>query len=252
MTLLGQAVVYLFQFLFLWLLVGTLLLPVLAFSLVTFIASGLLMARWRWVVLFGVLVNLVTSTIILIVPETTASLLHPAADVGHFGTLVILFAFALAALVSGIAATIESYHSLGPGILRWLGSLLWGLTGLAIGMIVVAVLVTANPPSAPVSTTTNGTPTVHMTGSHFSTNVVLVPKGEKLLLVDDDANEHLIQNGFWTQSGLPYPQEEPGAPVVHNLEIAGGSASIGPFTTAGVFHFYCTIHRGMSLTVVVQ
>jgi plastocyanin len=27
---------------------------------------------------------------------------------------------------------------------------------------------------------------------------------------------------------------------------------IGPFTTAGVFHLYCTIHQGMSLTIVVQ
>jgi hypothetical protein len=26
----------------------------------------------------------------------------------------------------------------------------------------------------------------------------------------------------------------------------------GPFTTAGIFHIYCTIHQGMNLTIVVQ
>ena len=31
-----------------------------------------------------------------------------------------------------------------------------------------------------------------------------------------------------------------------------GSLKIGPFTTAGIFHIYCTIHRGMNLTIVVQ
>jgi plastocyanin len=70
--------------------------------------------------------------------------------------------------------------------------------------------------------------------------------------VDDDAVGHIIQNGSWTQSGTPQMQTEPGAPVEHNLDLKGGSTVIGPFSTAGVFHLYCTIHQGMNLTVVVQ
>ncbi len=93
---------------------------------------------------------------------------------------------------------------------------------------------------------------LHIAESNFLTNVVLVPKGESLLLVEDDSVEHIIQNGIWTPSGLPQPQTEPGAPIVHSLDIKGGSVHIGPFPTAGVFHLYCTIHQGMSLTVVVQ
>jgi len=27
---------------------------------------------------------------------------------------------------------------------------------------------------------------------------------------------------------------------------------IGPFTTTGVFHIYCTLHTGMNLTIVVE
>ena len=73
-----------------------------------------------------------------------------------------------------------------------------------------------------------------------------------MVLVDDDGTEHILQNGSWDASGTPHPQTEPGAPVVRNLDIKSGSVEIGPFSTAGVFHLYCTIHKGMNLTVVVQ
>ncbi len=29
-------------------------------------------------------------------------------------------------------------------------------------------------------------------------------------------------------------------------------SEIGPFTTAGIYHLYCSIHVGMNLTIVVQ
>ncbi len=125
------------------------------------------------------------------------------------------------------------------------------MTGLAVGMLVLAFIITTNPQSTGTSTT-NGIPTVHMAGSNFLINIVLVPKGGKLVLVDDDSVEHLIQNGTWTPGGMPRPQQEPGAPTVRHLDLKGGSAEIGPFPIAGVFHLYCTIHQGMDLTVVVQ
>jgi plastocyanin len=50
------------------------------------------------------------------------------------------------------------------------------------------------------------------------------------------------------------PAAEPGAPTVSNVQFtsAGQSQSIGPFNTAGAFHFYCSVHSGMNLTVTVQ
>jgi plastocyanin len=176
---------------------------------------------------------------------------HPTADVARFSELVMVFALAVIALVTGVAAAIQNYRSAEPHAPGWLGSLLAGMSGLTVGIIVVAQLLAASPQSAATSTTTGGMPTVHMAGSAFLTNVVLVPKGEKLLLVDDDAVEHIIQNGSWIQ-GTPHPQSESGAPVFGNLDVKGGSAQIGPFNTAGVFHLYCTIHQGMNLTVLVQ
>ncbi|HEX6554521.1 MAG TPA: hypothetical protein VF026_17270 [Ktedonobacteraceae bacterium] len=252
LALLGLTLVFLFQFFFVWLVVGVFLPPVLVFAIVTLIVAGIIVARVRWAPGLGTLVALAASTITLAEPVTVSALLHPTVSVGHFGLLVVLFAFALIAIVAGVAATIQNYSSGERRAPRWLSPVLTGIGGIVVGMIVLAAIVGANPASAPTSTTTNGVPAVHMAGSNFLTNVVLVPKGSKLMLVDDDSTEHIIQNGFWDASGTPHPQAEPGAPVVRNLDIKSGSVEIGPFSTAGVFHLYCSIHKGMNLTVVVQ
>ena len=48
--------------------------------------------------------------------------------------------------------------------------------------------------------------------------------------------------------------QESGAPVMNNVQISGNGSSqvIGPFNTPGTYHFYCTVHPGMNLTVIVQ
>ena len=48
--------------------------------------------------------------------------------------------------------------------------------------------------------------------------------------------------------------QESGAPGMNNVQISGNGSSqvIGPFNTPGTYHFYCTVHPGMNLTVIVQ
>ncbi len=59
-------------------------------------------------------------------------------------------------------------------------------------------------------------------------------------------------NGTW-ENGTAQPTREGGAPVVKDVNIGGNSsATIGPFTTAGTFKLYCTVHAGMNLTVIVE
>jgi plastocyanin len=120
------------------------------------------------------------------------------------------------------------------------------------GMIVVSLIVAANPPTSTASTTTNGEPTVHMSAVAFVQNVVLAPKGSKLLLVDDGNYNHVLRNGMWTANGSQNTSAEPGAPAVNNNTVNGGSLTLGPFNTAGIYHIYCTIHKDMNLTIVVQ
>ncbi len=94
--------------------------------------------------------------------------------------------------------------------------------------------------------------TVHLTDVNFAQSSITIPKGSAITLVNDSAAPHIIANGSWV-NGSPQPMQESGAPAVNNVQVAGnGSQAIGPFTTPGTYHLYCTVHPGMSLTVIVQ
>lgn len=99
----------------------------------------------------------------------------------------------------------------------------------------------------------NGPNPVHMSGTKFVQSSITIKKGESITLINDDlVGSHIIANGTWGNGGAQ-PAREAGAPVVNNINVGGNSsATIGPFTTAGTFQLYCTIHKDMNLTVVVQ
>jgi plastocyanin len=227
-------------------------LPYLISSLVTTLVAGLILMRMRLALWLGVLVVLITSSITLAETATSSTLIHPAVNPGHFGSLAFLFTFALIALVTGTAASIQNYRGPEPGSPGWLSPFVTGVSGLVVGMLVIAIVVAANPVGAAANASANGAPTVHVAGSRFLTNVVLVQKGSTLQVINDDGIEHILENGLWTASGVPDTQVEVGAPSVHSRDLKNGSVEIGPFSTAGIFHIYCTLHRGMNLTVVVQ
>jgi plastocyanin len=99
----------------------------------------------------------------------------------------------------------------------------------------------------------SSTPAVHLGASNFTQSSITISKGESLNLVDDQNVTHIISNGSWV-NGTAKPATESGAPVVHNLTFnsSGQSQTIGPFNTPGTYHFYCSVHLGMNLTVTVQ
>jgi plastocyanin len=102
------------------------------------------------------------------------------------------------------------------------------------------------------SGSSGGMPTVHMCGNNFAQSSITINKGQSLMLIDDASAAHTIANGTWV-NGSVQTKQEPGAPVVNNLQFNGNdSHAIGPFTTAGTYHLYCTVHPGMNLTVIVQ
>ena len=133
------------------------------------------------------------------------------------------------------------------------------LAALALSSIVLAACARPGTPSASTNnqgnTSNNGSggnaPTVHLGPSSFLQSSVTVPKGSMLKLVDDGAYLHILQNGSWV-NGAPQNATEPGAPTLNNLQVNGTTVEIGPFTTAGTFHIYCTVHQNMNLTIVVQ
>lgn len=121
-----------------------------------------------------------------------------------------------------------------------IGIVLMGMFSVLLGAC--AIVDTSN---------TNTGPTVHMGGATFLQSSITISKGDMLMLVDDIAVKHIVVNGSWANS-TPTTSSETGAPVVNHTFVGSDSAAIGPFSIAGTFHYYCTIHTGMNLTVVVQ
>ena len=115
---------------------------------------------------------------------------------------------------------------------------------------IIAVLLAACGSGSEANTGPNP---VHMNATNFVQNSITIKKGESITLINGDLfGSHTIANGTW-ENGTAQPTREGGAPVVKDVNIGGNSsATIGPFTTAGTFKLYCTVHAGMSLIVIVE
>lgn len=94
-------------------------------------------------------------------------------------------------------------------------------------------------------------PTVHMSSGSFDQDSITVKKGESISIIDDVAVVHIIKNGFWKDATADEAKES-GAPVYNQTFNGNDSGVLGPFSTSGTFHYYCTVHPGMNLTVVVS
>ncbi|HAT46019.1 MAG TPA: hypothetical protein DEV72_20580 [Ktedonobacter sp.] len=140
-----------------------------------------------------------------------------------------------------------------------LGSLTLLLVILAIGSILFAACTrpgtattSGNGGNTPAAGNGGGGTAVHMGSSNFLVSTISIPKGSKLTIIDDVAVPHILQNGMYDANGTPKPSKEPGAPTVSVNYAGSDTHDIGPFTTAGTFHIYCTIHVNMNLTITVK
>ncbi|QBD83442.1 hypothetical protein EPA93_11560 [Ktedonosporobacter rubrisoli] len=122
---------------------------------------------------------------------------------------------------------------------------------LALGFLLVTILTACM--AAGTSTQTTAGTEVHMDSSRFSQTEITIQKGQSVTLINDDPlTPHVIANGTW-ENGTAKPGIEPNTPKVKDLQINGSArATLGPFNASGTFRFYCTIHPGMSLTVIVR
>src|SRR5215471_6375847 len=108
------------------------------------------------------------------------------------------------------------------------------------------------------TTTTNGgaggncvNGTVHTLATTFQEACVNVAKGSKLQVVPVVNSLHILDNGSWVNGNM-VPMTEAGAPTINNVQVTASTISIGPFTTAGTYHIFCTVHPYMNLTVIVN
>ena len=249
-ALLGAALAFAMLLLTIFLATGAMILPLLIVAVVLLVVAGIVATGVRWTPLLGALVGLGTMIGGVFTQQYFVyHLTHPA-EVGPFLWSLLICAFAIVAVCAGIGATVQNYRDTARHAPRWLPTSLATLGGFVLGALLVALLVQATPATS-TTASVNGAPAVHLGVSNFAQSSVTVPKGSKLLLIDDGSFPHILRNGMW-ENNTPQPATEAGAPSVQNVQINGSSVEIGPFNTAGTFHIYCTIHPGMNLTVIVQ
>ena len=124
---------------------------------------------------------------------------------------------------------------------------------LVCAVVCTLLLVACNSVATPGSGgNSNSATTVHLNDTQFIPDTITIKKGDKLTLVDDGSVIHVIQNGRWDSNGTERPGAESGAPTVQIQFNGNDQQAVGPFTVAGTFHLYCTIHNDMNLTVIVK
>lgn len=219
------------------------------------VCALLLVSGVRWVQAAGVLAGIYVLYLMFTEPFVIESLALPKGPnggYGHFVGDIIICACTLVAFAASIGVLGQNYgqrdRQQSP---RWFRPAINILVGIAIGSLLIGAI--SQPPAAASTGTTytNGVPTVHMSAGSFAQSSVAIPKGSKLLLVDDSSSVHILANGSW-QNNTARPAREAGAPAVNNLQVSGNSVEIGPFTLAGTYHIYCTVHTGMELAIIVQ
>src|SRR5258708_10353588 len=144
----------------------------IALILATIVTAIIVATRWRWSPLLGALLYGIMFA--LFIPIMPYALSHPN-ETYLFALNVVFLALAVVGIGAGIGATIQNYRK-GEGephAPRSLGASLSGLAGLVAGMLIVSLIVAANPQTSAARIHPNGEPVVHMAADHFVQNVVL-------------------------------------------------------------------------------
>jgi plastocyanin len=226
----------------------TIITSVASVLLAIAIAVTLSGRRWSFIITLVVTVLCVLG---LNNPYIFFTLTHPSSNL--FGFVTFATVFASSALILGV--TLVKIIRMRQGQPNEISRSMMGFTGLMAGMLVGVLLlgfmvqgssgtgaVTLRPKNENVS----------VQGGVFAPDIVALHTGDTLTISDVDGVHHILTNGTWSADNKPVPGVEPGAVLISNLNVDNGSVTVGPFTTPGTYHIYCTVHPGMRLTVVVQ
>jgi plastocyanin len=231
-------------------LTGGIIPPEMGFLVGGLIGAGVMLLPWRW----SMTIPLVLSLLLIVGPLTSGfpqyALSHPTDRVA-FATLVIQYG--MLALSAGVCLVmlVQTLRGAADQAPRWTTLAAAGMVGLTLGALLIGLI--AQPEGASgVASTKAGTEIVHLTSDAFAPNIIALHKGDTLTVVSDSPTPHILANGTWSASKQPQPGAEAGAPAISNVQVNNNTVVLGPFSASGTYHIYCTVHPGMSLTVIVQ
>jgi plastocyanin len=229
---------------------GVIIPPEMGVLVGALIGAGVMAIPWRW----SMTIPLVLSMLLIVGPLTSGfpqyALSHPT-DRVPFATLLIQYG--MLALSAGVCLVllVQALRGAVGQAPRWTTPAITGMVGLTLGALLIGLI--AQPDGAAgAASTTAGTETVHLTASAFVPDIIALHKGDTLTVVGDSPTPHILANGTWSASHQPQPGTEAGAPTINDVQVNDTTMVLGPFSTPGTYHLYCTVHPGMALTIIVQ
>lgn len=230
---------------------GGVIPPVLITTIAYSVCAILVATGWRWAMVFP----LVLCTLGILgdfssgFPQYT--LTHPSANYVPFVLFVINYPLLIMVIAAAALKLAQTLRHETPHAPAWMKPALGAVGGVMLGALLIGVIAQA-PGASGAPTVHAGTQTVHLTAATFAPDIIALHKGDTLTIVDDAPVPHTITNGTWSADNKPVPGVEPGAPIIKNVDLNNNTKTVGPFTSPGTYHIYCTIHPGMALTIVVQ
>lgn len=230
---------------------GAIIPPVVMTMGAYLVCIAIVATGWRWAMLFP----LVLCTLGIIADFASGypqfALTHPSDNRLAFVTFAIIYPLLVMVIVASATKLAQTLRHEAIHAPRWLRPLQAALLGLSLGALLIGVA--AKPQTASGSAAGGaGTKVVHLGAMSFAPDIVALHTGDTLTVIDDAAVPHILANGSWSASNQAQPATESGAPVIQNVELNNNTRALGPFTTPGTYHIYCTVHPGMNLTVIVQ
>jgi plastocyanin len=229
---------------------GGIIPPEMGFLVGALIGAGVMALPWRW----SMTVPLLLSVLLFAGPLTSGfpqyALSHPTDRVA-FASLAVQYGMLI--LSAGICLTlfVQALRGASGRAPRWSTPAVAAMAGITLGALLIGLIAQPEGVSG-VASTTAGTETVHLTSSTFAPNIIALHKGDTLTVVGDSPTPHILANGTWSASNQENPNAEAGAPTINNVQVNDNTVVLGPFTTPGTYHIFCTVHPGMNLTVIVQ
>lgn len=231
-------------------LTGGIIPPEMGFLVGALIGAGVLALPWRW----SMTVPLILSVLLFVGPLTTGfpqyALSHPTDRVA-FASLTVQYGMLILSAGACVILLVQARRGAPGQAPGWTMSAVAAMAGITLGALLIGLVAQPEGVSG-VASTTAGTETVHLTSSAFAPNIIALHKGDTLTVVGDSPTPHILANGTWSASNQENPGAEAGAPTINNVQVNDNTVVLGPFTTPGTYHIFCTVHPGMNLTVIVQ